>query len=152
MNYLKKLKNCLQAILSKEHNADSYENRPVKSGEPLARYIFDKRQIDDNNKAKQGAFSPHSQRRDLSVCRSENASYEELAHLGQKFVGDVTNRKLLAWAEFNSDIAVKHKLYLNPDGIPFKRHLNVEQWPSDSSVCLMIKLEMANSCSTTLVK
>lgn len=140
MNFLKKLKIYFQGILVERR--DPFVKGSVQPGEPLARFIFEPKHFDKTGKVKPAAFAPHSTRLDFSVFRSINADEKLLTYLGDKYVASVRKKPLVGWATFNSDLAIKLKLKLNPDGKPHKRHLNIESWPSNNQ---MERVELANS-------
>jgi hypothetical protein len=146
MKFQKKLKIYCQGILVAWR--DSFKNGPVKQDEPLARFIFDPKHFDKNSKAKPAAFTPRKAGSDLSVFRVENASEQMVEFFGNRYVAMLRNKPLIGWATFSSSVPKRLNLHLNPDGTPYRRHLNIEKWPSTYT---MERVELANNCNSHVV-
>lgn len=147
MKYLKKLKIFFQGILVDYRNPFKY--RPVHTGEPLARFIVESKYFTREGKVKPSAFAPHSQRLDLSAFRVISATDDAIEYFGNRYVAAPRDKTLFGWAIFNSDVPISLQLKLNPDGKPHKRHLNIENWPSDN---LMLRTELANKSLSKKIK
>ena len=119
--------------------------------EPLNRFVVSKSHISSaTGSVKPAAFQP-DKNNELSVYRTKNSSIKFIWLLADKYITRRRrdNKKVIARAEFSISLLQKHPmLILNPDGIPYKRHLNIENWPSDSS-WKIIGVELANNSLTS---
>lgn len=111
-------------------------NSTVEIGEPISRFVVDLKKISvKKNLARPAAFKPRKEERDLSVYRIKNCSDSLIWRVSVIFVDLLRtgSKKTLARADFNIDLLTSKKvLFLNFDGRPYKRHLNIENWPDDS--------------------
>lgn len=158
MKFLYRLVRCFNNIFINEAPGLSKELRKfeisfetsIEPNEPLARFITDKKNIRATGEVKPNAFSPHPQRRDLSVYRTKEISEHEIWHLSDRFCTATRPEKpAIARAEIPVELPHIHRLQLVADGEPHPRHINIEGWPTEPSAILMIKTEMANMAMTS---
>jgi hypothetical protein len=145
MNYQKKFARFFQDISLAIR--DKFKLTPVEASEPLTRFVFVPKYFDSAGRIKQAAFAPSKKNNDLSVYRTKELAERDLLYIAQRYVVEkmANPQPLAGWATFSSDIPKKHNLRLVADGKPHKRHLNLEEWPSEH---LAIRLEMANGATS----
>lgn len=135
---------------------DDNFNQKLEASETLSRFILDARDI-KGDCAKPRAFKPTTKHNDLSVYRIKNCQEDLIWQISIKYVNQLRgdDKEVCARADFNIDLLKKFScLKLNPDGKPYKRHLNIENWPLalDNKILLAeIKAELANNSKVVKV-
>ncbi|OFZ10920.1 MAG: hypothetical protein A2Z20_03440 [Bdellovibrionales bacterium RBG_16_40_8] len=131
---------------------DRFSKLPVRDEEPLTHYIFVDEHINKTtHKAKHQLFKPRKNKgNDLSTFRIINCVESYIWYLSKRYVEPFSKKKTIARADFPLAAAKKAQLKINPDGNPHKRHLNLENWPTDSSACKLISMEIANASNLIL--
>lgn len=124
----------------------------LEDAEPLARFIVRSGDF-AASRVKPACFEPHNLRRDLSVYRVKSCPEGTIWFLADRYVTELRpdRKRVIARADVPLQVVRSLALRLNPNGIPHKRHLNIEDWPDKAdSRRKMFMVELANAAALVI--
>jgi len=122
---------------------------------PIARFVFDKTEIDKDGLPKRKAFKPelYEERHELSICGLNNVAAERMWHLG-KTVREAEGKSAYASISLTTTLVSQVGLYTieAPVHPHFLEHGVVLGWSDDKDVRLLLQADLAAQCSRSDVR
>jgi hypothetical protein len=119
----------------------------VENG-PIARFVFDKTEIDKDGLPKRKAFKPElfEQRHELSICGMNNVAVERMWHLGK-----TVREGKSAYASISLTTTLVSQVGLRTIAAPavpdFGEHGVVLGWSDDKDARMLMQADLAAKCS-----
>lgn len=92
-----------------------------------------------------------NQNGEISVYRTKYLTCQQINEIGQLYVAEIQNKKLLGRAEIVTSSILKQNLKIEVDPEPHPRHANIIGWPADKSKHKMIAIELATEAQLHLI-
>lgn len=121
--------------------------RELGSGETISRFIYHARDWSDRSgRAKPAAFDPGN-RPEISVAHVDGLTEDQIWSLSRQTLSGKPGREaVLARADLDVAVLLRHSLRAIRDDSPFERHTAVSGWQKENRKAICLEL----SCSASL--